>query len=204
MVNCRKLQLRYNHRSRIITLLGAVALFLACGLAHATVEQQADEELRLLLQQAINDSSSFTDHYDAEVWLTDMSQRLAKTLPSPADRVKLLRLVHEEASRAELPPELVLAVIDVESHFDRWAISTAGAQGLMQIMPFWLGEIGRPQDNLFEPKTNLRLGCTILRYYLDKAQGDLTHALARYNGSYGSALYPQRVLDVLSRRWYRQ
>src|SRR5690606_40092031 len=120
--------------------------------------------------------------YAAEVWLLDMSQRLQHRLPDPAFRLDLLRQVHAEARRAGLQPELVLAVIEVESGFNRWAISAAGARGLMQVMPFWVEEIGRADDNLFDVGTNLRYGCAILRYYLDLAQGDLTEALARYNG----------------------
>lgn len=189
--------------------VGLIALALAGALAgpaplRAAVQEPPDEELRALVRQAIEDTRSFADHFDAEVWLTDMSQRLERKVPAHETRLELLRAIHEEATRAELPPELVLAVIEVESNFDPWAISSAGARGLMQVMPFWLKEIGRPQDDLFEPRTNLRLGCTILRYYLDKAKGDLTHALARYNGSYGSRAYPQRVFDILSLRWYRQ
>ena len=114
------------------------------------------------------------------------------------------RLTHAEARRNNLPPGLVLAVIQVESRFDRFAISRAGARGLMQVMPFWLEEIGRPQDNLFHIRTNLRLGCTILRYYLDAENGDMVRALARYNGSLGETWYPQRVFTALRNHWYRQ
>ena len=99
---------------------------------------------------------------------------------------------------------LVLALINVESNFDRFAISYAGARGLMQIMPFWLDEIGRPDDNLFHIKTNLRFGCTILRHYLDRERGDLTKALARYNGSVGRRVYPDKVMNRLSGRWYQR
>ena len=104
---------------------------------------------------------------------------------------------------ADLPPELVLAVIDVESNFDRFAISRVGARGLMQIMPFWLDEIGRPDDNLMHIHTNLRFGCTILKYYLDMENGDLIRALGRYNGSLGKRRYPNKVLDKLRLKWYR-
>jgi len=119
------------------------------------------------------------------------------------ERLQILKIAHGEAMRARLDPELVLAVIDVESNFDRFAVSYAGARGLMQVMPFWLKEIGRPQDNLFHITTNLRMGCTILRYYLDMEHGDLRHALERYNGSRGQRHYPDRVLDRLSRKWYK-
>lgn len=163
-----------------------------------------DSSLREALIRAINASDSFTNRYVAEVWLMDMSQRLARWLPEPNERLELLRQVHYEATRAGLPPELVLAVIEVESAFNRWAISSAGAQGLMQIMPFWLKEIGRPDDNLFHVGTNLRYGCTILRHYLDRSKGNLTEALARYNGSYGRYDYPQRVDRALDRHWFAQ
>ncbi len=169
----------------------------------AEAVQQPDPQLRQLLQQAINDSDSFRDRYDAEVWLIDMSNRLKNKMPDAEKRLQLLRNVHREASRAKLHPELVLAVIDVESNFDRFAISSAGAQGLMQVMPFWLKEIGRPRDSLFNIRTNLRMGCTILKYYLDKEKGDLTRALARYNGSLGRYTYTNKVYKALSERWYK-
>ena len=161
-----------------------------------------DDQLRALLVEAISDADSFEDRFDAEVWLTDMSSRLQKTMPDPLDRLELLKNVHYEASRVNLQPELILAVIHVESRFNRWAISSAGAQGLMQIMPFWLKEIGRPDDNLFDLKTNLRFGCTILSYYLKKEKGNLVHALGRYNGSLGSFRYPDLIFSALRRRWY--
>ena len=172
--------------------------------AAASTTRQPDPALRQVLLRAIEDGASFSDHFEAEVWLLDMSRRLRSRLPDPAERIELLRLIHQEATRAGLPPELVLAVIEVESNFDRWAISRSGAQGLMQVMPFWLREIGHPGDNLHDPRTNLRLGCAILRYYLDLEGGDLGRALARYNGSLGRTRYSRRVLDALSRRWYRQ
>ena len=164
----------------------------------------SNDELRLLLQQAIKDSDSFVDRFDAEVWLIDMSNRLKKKINDPVKRLNLLKQIHREARRAELHPELVLAVIDVESNFDRFAISKAGAQGLMQVMPFWLKEIGKPRDSLFNVRTNLRMGCTILKYYLKKEKGDLTRALARYNGSLGRYKYPNKVFKLLNKRWYKQ
>jgi soluble lytic murein transglycosylase-like protein len=131
------------------------------------------------------------------------SLRLARQVEDPEERIEILKLVHLEAKRAELPPELILAVIEVESNFDRYAISVAGAIGLMQIMPFWLEEIGRPDDNLLHVDTNLRYGCTILRFYLDKEDGDLRRALGRYNGSLGKRKYPNKVIDKLSRKWFQ-
>lgn len=163
-----------------------------------------DSSLREALVRAITSTDSFENRYVAEVWLMDMSRRLERKLPDPHYRLELLRLVHYEATRAGLRPELVLAVIEVESNFNRWAISSVGARGLMQVMPFWLKEIGRPDDDLFHVATNLRFGCTILRHYLDRSKGNLTEALARYNGSYGQYKYPNLVYKALDRRWYAQ
>jgi len=196
-------------KTRLIYRMYIGTIILIIGLmpfAHslASVQEPPDQNLRKLLIEAVNNSDSFEDRFDAEVWLTDMSRRMAPKVKDASARLDLLRLIHYEASRAELPPELVLAVIEVESDFDRWAISASGAQGLMQVMPFWLKEIGRPDDNLHQPQTNLRLGCTILRYYLDLENGDLTRGLARYNGSQGKVIYSNKVIDALRFRWFRQ
>ncbi len=166
-------------------------------------EQLPDPELREVLRAAASEAASFADRFHAEVWLTDMSRRLARQVEDPEERIELLTLVHMEAARVELPPELILAVIEVESNFDRYAVSVAGALGLMQIMPFWLDEIGRPNDNLLHTDTNLRYGCTILRFYLDKENGDLRRALGRYNGSLGKRKYPNKVIDKLSKKWFK-
>ncbi len=168
----------------------------------ALAQSDPDPELRALLTQTVNDSSSFEDRFDAEVWLVDMSKRLSRYIKQPQQRLDLLRRVHAEARRAELMPELVLAVIHVESAFDRFAISRVGAQGLMQVMPFWKKEIGRPQDNLTRIETNLRYGCTILKHYIDKEKGDLIRALARYNGSLGRIKYPEKVLRFWQDYWF--
>ena len=184
-------------------LIAAPLLLLSCHALAAPIETP-DPELRDVLARTIDASDSFEHRFDAEVWLVDMSSRLARFMPDEAARLELLRLVHSEARRAKLSPELVLAVIEVESYFDRYAISVAGAQGLMQIMPFWLKEIGRPDDNLFHVRTNLRFGCTILKFYLDKERGNLINALGRYNGSLGRLDYPDKVIHALNRRWYRQ
>ena len=133
----------------------------------------------------------------------DMSNRLKIRVEDTDTRLKLLRSIHREATRADLPPELVIAVIDIESRFDRFAISRSGAQGLMQIMPFWLKEIGHADDNLMDIDTNLRMGCTILKYYLDMEKGNIRRALARYNGSLGRWIYPDKVIRVLNKHWYR-
>lgn len=170
--------------------------------ATASVDEQT--ELRNLLQQAIGSADSFKDQFDAEVWLLDMSSRLKKILPSNKERLNILKAVHHEAKLNQLHPELVLAVIHIESRFDRFAISRVGAQGLMQVMPFWLKEIGHPDDNLVDLKTNLRMGCTILKFYLDKEKGDLVKGLARYNGSTGRRVYSDKVLDILRTHWFQR
>lgn len=185
-------------------LLAAVlaGLLLHAAPARAATTERPDAEMRALLIEAVNASDSFADRYDAEVWLTDMSTRLASRIEDPEERLNILRQVHYEARRARLDPQLVLALITVESNFDRFAISSAGAQGMMQIMPFWLDEIGQPDDNLFDIATNLRFGCTILSIYLEREKGNMHKALARYNGSVGKHWYPQRVFKALRRTWY--
>ncbi len=180
-----------------------VAALLMTLVLPVAAQERPDPALVELLRKAAIDTESFSDHFDAQVWLTDMSTRLERQVTDPQERLEILKRVHFEAKRADLPPELVLAVIDVESNFDRYAISHAGARGLMQIMPFWLDEIGRPEDNLIHIGTNLRFGCTILKYYLDMEKGDLKRALGRYNGSLGKRKYPNLVLDKLRLKWYR-
>ena len=171
--------------------------------APAFAQDTHDPELRQALLAAVSDTSSFPDRFEAEVWLTDMSRRLERQVKDPGERITLLTRVHQEANRAELQPELVLAVIEIDSPFDRYAVSVAGAIGLMQIMPFWREEIGRPDDNLLHLNTNLRYGCTILKFYLDKEKGDLRRALGRYNGSLGKRKYPNKVIDKLTRKWFK-
>ena len=183
-------------------LLGSTGL---CSLpVNAATQERPDADMRATLIEAVNSSDSFADRFDAEVWLVDMSSRLQSRVKDPQERLKILKQVHYESTRAKLAPELVLALINVESNFDHFAISSAGAQGLMQIMPFWLDEIGRTDDNLFDINTNLRFGCTILNIYLKRERGDMRKALARYNGSVGKNWYPQRVYKALQKKWYRQ
>jgi soluble lytic murein transglycosylase-like protein len=195
---------RLRHTFLLLSALLGGLSFIHPSITTAATSERPDEEMRNTLIKAIESSGSFKDRFDAEVWLTDMSQRLEPRVKDPRERLTILKTVHYEAQRAELDPELVLAVIDVESRYDRFAISSAGAQGLMQIMPFWLNEIGHPEDNLFAISTNIRLGCTILKYYLNMEKGNLARALARYNGSVGKFWYPKLVFNALSSRWYKQ
>lgn len=167
-----------------------------------TAEQQEHEELRKFLKKTINSAASFKDKYDAEVWLVAMSSKLERYIKDPAERMHILKAVHRESTRANLKPDLVLALIQVESAFDRFAVSSVGARGLMQIMPFWIKEIGRPDDNLMDIDTNIRYGCTILRFYMNREKNNWSPALARYNGSLGKTWYPERVMNAWQNRWY--
>jgi soluble lytic murein transglycosylase-like protein len=194
------------HRlDEILRWLPAAALTSVLALSASSGAVAApDPILRERLREAMQDTTSFADEFDAQVWLTDMAIRLGNQVADPQERVLILKRTHQEATRADLPPEMVLAVIDIESAFDAYAVSVAGAQGLMQVMPFWLDEIGQPGDRLIEISTNLRMGCTILKYYFDMESGDWTRALARYNGSLGSRKYPEKVLNRLRSRWFQQ
>lgn len=184
-----------------IRWLAAVYLSGTMVLAGAS-EPRVDPNLVSALRQAVEDQTSFGDNLDALMWLADMSERLKTAIPDPFYRVSLLKSIHAEATRAGLSPSLVLAVIQVESGFDRFAVSRSGARGLMQVMPFWKKEIGHPQDDLFYPPTNLRYGCTILRYYLKRFDNDVAPALAQYNGSLGlNSGYASRVLSAYRMQW---
>jgi soluble lytic murein transglycosylase-like protein len=188
-----------------LTQLASIVILPLLLLAVANpVKSSSDPELRQLLKQAIESDSGFEDQFDAQVWLLDMSNRLEKFVPDAGMRINLLKLVHYESRRVNIEPELVLAVIEVESRFDEFAISVSGARGLMQVMPFWLDEIGISDKNLFKIRTNLRMGCTILRYYIDMEPDDLGRALARYNGSLGQTVYPNKVIAALHKHWFKQ
>jgi soluble lytic murein transglycosylase-like protein len=187
--------------SASVAMIGAICLFAAPPESTAATP---DPILRQRLLDAVDESTSFPDRFDAQVWLTDMSARLGNQVKDPAEKVFILKQVHWEATRAGLPPEMVLAVIDIESAFEAYAVSVAGAQGLMQVMPFWLDEIGKPGDRLVDISTNLRMGCTILKYYYDMENGDWSRALGRYNGSLGRREYPEKVMGRLRSRWFQQ
>ena len=188
--------------ARAFTLLTAL-LWALCSIAAQAqpADEKEREALRSFLEQTIHGAESFEDRYDAEVWLVDMSGRLSRYVKDPQERLQLLKAIHANATEAGLPPELVLAVIEVESHFDRFAISRVGAQGMMQVMPFWKDEIGRPDDNLTLTATNLEYGCRILQFYLQREKGRLHRALARYNGIVGSRVYSDKVYRAWTNHW---
>ncbi|WP_442903682.1 lytic transglycosylase domain-containing protein [Gilvimarinus sp. 1_MG-2023] len=184
-------------KSRSTLALQAAILVATCSANAQTAPPKAvDQDLALLLKSHIEQADSFSDRFDAEAWLMLMDGRLKRYIKDHDQRLSMLRSIHKEATAAGVKPELVLAVIQVESHFDRFAISPVGAMGIMQIMPFWKHEIGRPEDNLINLNTNLRYGCIILKHYIDRSNGRLAEALARYNGSYGSYRYSAKVMDA--------
>lgn len=198
-------------RRRIIFWFGALALpfFASAGQQYEEMSDSVRSSLRQLISQDIAPPILvFPTEAEGQQWLDEMSSRLAKILPSGSVlqdeevRRDFLTAVHYEATRAGLHPQLVLAVMHVESAFRKYAISTAGARGLMQVMPFWTREIGDSDERkLFQLRANLRYGAVILRHYLDIEKGDLTRALARYNGSLGSAEYPNKVYIKLDKYW---
>jgi soluble lytic murein transglycosylase-like protein len=170
----------------------------APALAGNQLEEQMSSSVRAALHKAVSDHSApflaFASSGEARVWLDAMSEKLSRRMPDRALREDFLGTVHYEAKRAGLDPQLVLGLIQVESAFRKYAISSAGARGLMQVMPFWVRVIGTDDSNLFHLRTNLRFGCVILRHYLDIENGDLFRALGRYNGSLGRPEYPNMVL----------
>lgn len=183
-------------------LLTAAAVACADTLSAESIpEQQMDPELLDKLAETLAASHEETDRFDAQVWLMASEQRLTRYMTDPGERLELLRLVYRESQRTALDPDLVLAVMQVESHFDRFAISRVGAQGLMQVMPFWKSELGRPLDNLTQVETNIIYGTTILSHYLEVSGGDLIDALARYNGSRGRLDYPELVVAAWRKVW---
>lgn len=187
----------------LLLLLGASGAF-----AGAQIYEPLSASVQAALHKAVSDarppSSSFANPMDAVEWLADMSPRLEKRIPNRDYRMDLLRSIHYEATRAGLDPQLVLGLMQVESGFRKYAVSSAGARGYMQVMPFWVKLIGRPEDSLFDLRTNLRYGCTILRHYLDIEKGDLYRALGRYNGSLGKPEYPNMVRAAWQNQWSYQ
>jgi soluble lytic murein transglycosylase-like protein len=172
-----------------------VAALLTPGLARA--DQQQDPELKAIVQRAIGEAECFTDHYDSAVWYTLMEPRLRRLVKEKDERLDILKQVYCETHRSgetRLPPGLVMGIIEVESRFDRYAVSSAAAVGLMQVMPFWPERLGMRRYELVRIAPNIRMGCAILRFYLQYEHNDVRKALARYNGSIGRRDYPDKVI----------
>ena len=191
-----------NPQSSILAVCMCFALNAQAG---AQKQEALSASVRSMLQHAVSDQAApklaFASQQEAQLWLDEMSQRLAKRIPDANYRFDLLSTVHYEATRAGLDPQLVLGLIEVESGFRKYAVSKVGARGYMQVMPFWTQSIGAKDHNLFHLRTNLRYGCTILRYYLDIEKGDLYRALGRYNGSLGKPEYPNMVKAAWHKHW---
>lgn len=180
----------------------ALVLSLATALpAAARADRQMDPELRGVLAEVMQPTECFADRYERAVWFAAMDPRLSRYVKDTQEREQILHHVHCEARRVDVPPELVLAVMDVESRFDRYAVSSAGAVGLMQVMPFWPRELGMSNEQLIRVADNVRMGTTILGYYLRKERGNYQRALQRYNGSLGRPTYSDLVIDRLLARW---
>jgi soluble lytic murein transglycosylase-like protein len=171
------------------------------GHAGAQREEPLADKVRSALAASVADSAPPRPSFDAIDdrlaylrWLGAMSERLKRRKSEHLTRIEFLEAVWYESKRAGLEPALVLGLVQVESGFRKYAISSAGARGYMQVMPFWARTIGQGDaSRLFHMQTNLRFGCVILRHYLDIEKGDLFLALGRYNGSRGRAEYPNAV-----------
>lgn len=192
---------------RYFSLFFCVAGFLVASAAQAggQVYTPLSASVRALLQRSVSDQAdpklAFATQYEADSWLNQMSRRLQKSMPDTEYRMNFLKTVHYEATRAGLDPQLVLGLIEVESGFNKYAVSHSGARGYMQVMPFWVREIGTKGQNLFHLRVNLRYGCTILRHYLDMENGNLFRALGRYNGTLGKSGYPNLVRAAWRNHW---
>lgn len=195
---------------RLIALACVLALAAAASLplpawAGRQMYEPLSASVRAGLQAAISDQAvpflAFATESEARAWLNAMSGKLARRMPDRVSREEFLVTVHYEAKRAGLDPQMVLGLIQVESNFRKYAVSSAGARGYMQVMPFWVKLIGGSEHNLFHLRTNLRYGCVILKHYLDIENGDLFRALGRYNGSLGRAEYPNLVVRAWHNEW---
>jgi len=173
--------------------------------AGAQIYEPLAASVQAVLSKAVSDraplTTAFRSKLDEVNWLSAMSRRLDARIRDHNTRIAFLKSVHYEASRAGLDPQLVLGLIQVESGFRKYAVSRAGARGFMQVMPFWVTQIGAKGDDLFDMRKNIRYGCVILRHYLDLEKGDLYRALGRYNGSLGMPQYPRAVEAAWKHRW---
>ena len=185
----------------------ASLLFCTAVAAHAGGQQYEpmSASARAYLSKSLADVAvsevSVLQAPQTQAWLSEMSRRLSKRIPDGDARMEFLQTVYDEATRAGLDPELMLGLIQVESGFKKYAVSSVGARGYTQVMPFWQKVIGTPEHNLFHLRTNLRYGALILRHYIDIENGDLYRALGRYNGSLGKPEYPTLVVNAWQRNW---
>ena len=200
------MQLRLSPRKIYHTLILATGLlYSASAYCGAQAYQPLSASVRSVLHRAVSDQAVpkpvFSTQREEDIWLNDIPRLLEKRITDADYRLDFIKTVHYEAKRAGLDPLMVLGLIEVESNFRKYAVSKASARGYMQVMPFWIKEIGSSKDNLFHLRTNLRYGCTILRHYLDIEKGDLFRALGRYNGSLGKPEYPNLVRTAWRKYW---
>jgi soluble lytic murein transglycosylase-like protein len=191
-------------RNSRLAWLASAALLTALVAAPAHADGQRDPELREIVARAIATADCFPDKFDSAVYFTLMEPKLRSVVKDREERLQILKTVFCEAHRPgeqRLPPGLVLAVMDIESRFNRWAVSSAGAVGLMQVMPFWPAELGMKRHQLTQVEANMRMGCAILRFYMKREKNDVRKALARYNGSVGRREYPDKVVQRWTTRW---
>ena len=193
---------RARRRACVAALLSpGLALLPQRAQAGAQVEEPLADSVRSALAAAVNDSAPpkpVFENIEARLvylrWLGEMSNRLKKRKAEHSVRVEFLETLWYESKRAGIEPSLLLGLVQVESGFRKYAISSVGARGYTQVMPFWARLIGDGDaSRLFHPQTNLRFGCVILRHYLDREKGDMYMALGRYNGSRGRPEYPNAV-----------
>ncbi|MFD1245554.1 lytic transglycosylase domain-containing protein [Paralysiella testudinis] len=199
------MSLQINLKRRQLLAASALALVPSWAVAGAQREETLSDDVASVMRQAVNNVNPprlvFASAAEGQRWLNEMSLRLARFVADEYGRKRLLTNIHYESARAGLDTQLILGLIEVESAFRQYAISAVGARGLMQVMPFWQRHIGTPEHNLFDVRTNLRYGCTILRHYRNLERGNMTRALARYNGSLGRSVYSDAVIGAWQRRW---
>jgi soluble lytic murein transglycosylase-like protein len=187
-------------------ILTGLLFWSSITLAGNQKEEPLANSVKSVMQKSVSDVAAprllFDTEQTAQQWLQEMSVRLTKRMPDAQYREDFLKSVHYEATRAGLDPQLVLGLIQVESGFKKYAVSSVGARGYMQVMPFWVKSIGANEHNLFDMRLNLRYGCTILRHYLDIERGDYYRALGRYNGSLGKPEYPNLVVGAWRNHWH--
>ena len=192
-------------RRQFLRISSLLLLPSALAQAGAQREETLADDVASIMRQSVEHASPpylvFDRATDAQRWLNEMSARLTRFIDNELYRRRLLTMIQYEATRADLNPQMVLGLIEVESAFRQYAVSNVGAKGLMQVMPFWQRYIGNESHNLFDIRTNLRYGCTILRHYSNLENGNLHRALARYNGSLGSNRYPNAVIGAWLNRW---
>jgi soluble lytic murein transglycosylase-like protein len=202
---CRSDAVRPRSPLRLRILLALASALSTPPAGAAPPAPQQEPELQAVVQQAIGEAQCFADKYDSAVWFTLMEPKLRRYVKDQSERLEILQSVYCETHRngaTLLPPGLVMAVLDVESGFDRWAVSSAGAVGLMQVMPFWPERLGMRRYELTHVEPNLHMGCAILRFYMDNERRDVRKALERYNGSIGHREYPDRVIVRWTTYWH--